>query len=180
MSEFKYISSKAIDYMVWDIVDQIEGVNRTFDIVVGVVRGGLVPAVMLSHRLDAKLVALHVSFRDDGREREDILRQVDAELQTIADLVMDGARVLVVDDIVDGGETMKTVYDELRTRIGSAAGFIEYAALIVNRDQPFLPHYRVQDIHRSTDQAWRVFPWETKRPTEAFSSVKELLEEVSE
>jgi len=178
MSEFKYISEQAIDSMTWDIVDQIESANRSFDVVVGIVRGGLVPAVMLSHRLDAKLIALHVSFRDDGREREDILRQVDAELQTIADIIIDGAQVLVVDDIVDGGDTMQTVYDELQTRIGSAAGFVEYAALIVNRDQPFLPHYHVEDVYRSSDQAWRVFPWERKRPSE--TAVRELIEEASE
>ena len=85
----KYITWKqveqGIDTIVKDLLEHTE-----IDYVVGIPRGGLIIAVMISHRLGVK----HMTI-DHLEKLEEF------------DLDIDKKRILIVDDISDSGQTLK-------------------------------------------------------------------------
>ncbi len=78
-----------------------------FDVVVAVTRGGLVPAAIVARELGIRVIeTVCISSYDyDKQENLKILKTIGAEVAG-AD---GGARVLVVDDLVDTGATGRTV-----------------------------------------------------------------------
>jgi uncharacterized protein len=66
------------------------------DYVVGITRGGLLPAVMVSHWLGVPMKSLDISLRDRGDTVSNCCMSSDA---------YDGINILVVDDINDTGAT---------------------------------------------------------------------------
>ena len=86
------------DELVSSIASQIPD-EESPHAIVGLTRGGLVPAVRLSHMYNAKLFCLNISLRDGMVD--------DSEFDW--DLLDDYTRVLIVDDINDSGKTFNTV-----------------------------------------------------------------------
>lgn len=132
------------------------------EIVAGIARGGLQPALMLSHYYDAKLVSLNVSLRDG---------KVDQGHETIDDLRADielGKRVLIIDDICDTGHTLKAVWDHLALAIpeplsfgAGYTGHTRTAVLWNNTAQDvFDPQYVGREVNRTEDKRWVIFPFE--------------------
>ncbi|MFZ5993308.1 MAG: phosphoribosyltransferase [Deinococcota bacterium] len=72
------------------------------DVVVGVARGGIVPAAMVAHQLGTPLVILRINYRDDAnrpqRSTPDLLAPLDFDPV--------GKRVLLVDDVSVTGATL--------------------------------------------------------------------------
>ena len=106
------------------------------DYIVGLTRGGLVPAVMLSHYLDIPMWTLNVSLRDSDNQEsnlwmaEDALgpqskeRFVDNEsdigsiLEAASSLLEDSGtykQILIVDDINDQGTTLNWIMNDWRS-----------------------------------------------------------------
>ena len=87
-------------------------------IVVGIKRGGLVPAVALSHKLRVPCEVLDWQTRDGFDQIvSDKIREL-YEKHT--------SNILVVDDIVDSGKTLKEVQKQLPKA--------KFAALVVNTE----------------------------------------------
>ena len=116
--------------------------NRDFDSIVAVSRGGLVPAAILARELDIRVVdSICVSSYDYDQQRElKILK--DASLA-------DSPRLLIVDDLVDTGETAKA----LREHFPTACFVTVYAK---PQGKPLVDHY-VTDIEQDT---WIQLPWD--------------------
>ena len=72
------------------------------DVVVGIARGGIVPATMAAHQLGAPLIFLHLNYRDDDNKP----RRVAPELLTPCAFRHAGQRVLLVDDVSVSGATL--------------------------------------------------------------------------
>lgn len=72
------------------------------DIVVGIARGGIVPAAMVAHQLGAGLELLHLNYRDDGNKP----RYPQPKLLQPSHLKLHGQRVLLVDDVSVTGATL--------------------------------------------------------------------------
>jgi hypothetical protein len=51
-----FIDWSTIEFLVDQLTTQIRKSGKQYDAVVGVLRGGLIPAVMLSHRLDLPMI----------------------------------------------------------------------------------------------------------------------------
>ena len=102
--------SKAIVNYPWNTIDELvkEVANRASSFkpthIVGITRGGLIPAVMLSHSFDLPMETLGVSFRDNRATHHTKFKPID------------DARYLIVDDINDSGTTFKVVSDIFRNR----------------------------------------------------------------
>ena len=102
--------SKAIVNYPWNSIDDLvkEVANRASSFkpthIVGITRGGLIPAVMLSHSFDLPMETLGVSFRDNRATHHTKFKPID------------DARYLIVDDINDSGTTFKVVSDIFRNR----------------------------------------------------------------
>ena len=85
-----------------------EKVNEAgFDLVVGVARGGLLPAYLAARWLDIPLETIHLNLRDDShrpvRERPLLLKPVDFDWA--------GKRILLCDDVSNSGATLAVAAD---------------------------------------------------------------------
>lgn len=128
------------------------------DYIVGIVRGGAVPATYLSHKLKIPVVMLHWSTRDSNLVSGNEINC------WIPEDILAGKRVLLVDDIVDGGDTIKEILADWDTSLGGSGQLpmdnIQIAALHYNIDQDVVVHYYDQTISRNVDSRWVVYPWE--------------------
>ena len=124
-------------------------------VVIGIARGGLIPAVLVGRRLKIReMQSIQVVKYDDMKE--DILPKITA-LNTPQVEVLDGADVLLIDDIADEGETLqfaKLVLEKL------GAKSVTTAALFRRSTSKMTPDfYRIE--LETTD--WIVFPWEREQ-----------------
>lgn len=118
--------------------------------IAGVTRGGLIPAVMLSHSLKVeRFTAFHVS-RYTGTE----LRKGGMISQYLSDIPNDGMGWLFVDDIVDSGETSNYILE----RFPKA----RFTCLFVTDNPDRIPYdpYRMHYGVVVPQNQWTVFPWE--------------------
>jgi uncharacterized protein len=132
------------------------------DIIVGIARGGLVPATMLSHYLGKPLEVINYSLRDRKVSQA-------SEMNDVALKIKEKKKVLLVDDICDGGDTLRNVVDTLDEILCNLDDVEEYdfsndlktAVLWNNIGQDlFDPNYVGREINRSENDSWVVFPYE--------------------
>ena len=127
------------------------------DYIVGIVRGGSVPAVYLSHKLKIPLVMVAWNTRD--------ITIFDRESNCwIPEDIMDGKKILVVDDIVDGGDTIRELLADWQSSVAGLGKLpvdnLRVAAMYYNTAQDVKVDYYHREIDRTEDQRWVVFPWE--------------------
>jgi hypoxanthine phosphoribosyltransferase len=154
-----------IQYTNEQILHDLQGIVREIaaegfqpDLIVGIARGGLVPATMLSHYFGVPLISLNLSLRD---------HMVDSQIDYAtlrARLLMD-QKILLVDDICDTGATFAKVIEELQSTKNkvdlSHMLNLRTVALWNNTGQTlFVPHYVGREIDKSKDDRWVIFPYE--------------------
>lgn len=129
-------------------------------LLVGIGRGGLTPAVFLSHRMGLPLVSVDYSTK---------IAQFGEELVTVlARRTRDGDRLLFVEDINDSGKTIGELRAELAAE-GAIANRIRFAVLLDNIRSSQQIDYRARRIDRSVDKDWFVFPWEAMAPRDTLA-----------
>ena len=121
------------------------------EFVIGVGRGGLVPAVYISHQLDLPMLSIDHSSRVPGFADE-LLAKVAA--------MSAGSRLLFVDDINDSGGTITYIRDLLGGN-GCDTTNLRFAVLIDNERSKAQVDYWTDKIDRDEDKRWFVFPWES-------------------
>lgn len=126
------------------LAEQIKASGVKYTHIVGLVRGGLIPAVVLSHKLGLPLRAVQWQTRDKS-DHNHIADSVRDEIHT--------GTPLFVDDLIDSGETASQIFDEL-------GGEVDFAVLYYNIAQSIKPRYFVNTIDRNVDERWIVFWWE--------------------
>jgi len=128
------------------------------DYIVGLTRGGLVPAVRISHLLDIPMHTLKVQLRDGNQ---------DCEMNCwMPEDVTKAKNVLIIDDINDTGETLAWIRDDWEKSVYK--GDIEYwwhkrikvAVLVNNLASKESVDWCATDINKEEDPSWIVFPWE--------------------
>jgi xanthine phosphoribosyltransferase len=126
------------------------------DYIVGVVRGGSVPSVYLSHKLKVPVVMVAWSTRDNFLERESNC--------WIPEDIMNGKKILVVDDIVDGGDTIRELLADWQSSVAGVGKLpvdnLRVAAMYYNTAQDVNVDFYHREINRNEDQRWVIFPWE--------------------
>ena len=132
-----------------DIASHIEIDGWKPDVIIGMVRGGAIPAVYLSHRLKVPVTMLHISTRDFAVISKEIYQVVVGNR---------GKNILFVDDIIDSGHTMQIVLDNFNYMRYNDT--MKIACLIYNKSQPIKADYYHHIIDRDTEQRWIKFPWE--------------------
>ncbi|MFY0580466.1 phosphoribosyltransferase [Cystobacter fuscus] len=148
----------------WQEIDQLVGLlsrqlrSMPIDVVLGVSRSGLVPAVMLSHHLGIRDFAVLDIKRTESDERN--ARKSAPVLRGILNpSLLKGRDVLLVDDIVGEGLTMRAAYEVLRPLCRS----ITSCALAVNqRNLGTAAPRDVVNHHGCLVHGWIEFPWEGK------------------
>ena len=123
------------------------------DILLGIARGGLIPAGSLAYALDCKnLFTISVEFYTGIDER----LEVPVVLPPFLDAHdLDDARVLIVDDVADTGKTLELVHDFCAGHVSEARTAVLYQK----------PRSIIQASYawRHTDQ-WINFPWSSEPP----------------
>jgi len=129
---------------------QIIGSGKQYDYIVGVVRGGAIPAVCLSHRLGLPMKCVSWSTFHGDQMRE--------SAWDIAEDIQDGKKILLVDDILDSGRTFRELFEDWDVQKEQ----VDIAVLIYNTDQSIVPEYFGRKVDKSVDPSWVTFWWETE------------------
>ena len=157
------LTYKDVECLTQDILRQIQTSEDKWrpDYVVGLTRGGLLPAVLISHYLDVPMDALKVSLRDDQETTSNLSMAEDAYL---------GKNILIVDDINDSGATLNWIKQDWEDFHPSRqepwasiwGNNVRVAVLIDN-----LPSkskldisYAGMEINKNEDPRWANFPYE--------------------
>ncbi len=119
------------------------------DVIVGVSRGGLVPAVALSHWFKLPMVPIRTSLRDFPAWETYTPEKKHKN-------------VLIVDDVCDGGETFHKINDEIKEFCDLA----KFASLWWNNECNFTPHVFAREVAKDSENLWIHFPWEFENTQE--------------
>jgi hypoxanthine phosphoribosyltransferase len=125
------------------------------DFIIGVGRGGLAPAVFLSHATGLPMLSVDYSSQ--------VKDFADEPLVKLARRTQSGERLLFFDDINDSGRTIGRLRAKLADG-GAAEGSIRFATLIDNVSSAQTVDYRARTIDRRDTKDWFIFPWEAVAP----------------
>lgn len=133
----------------------IEADTWTPDFLIGVGRGGLVPAAYLSHRTGIQMLSVDHSSGEASF--------ADELLDKLAAKIGEGLNMLIVDDINDSGGTIRYLRAAIEAKTSRPDG-LRVAVLIHNVRSKAKAEYRGSEIDRDSDKRWYVFPWEAVAP----------------
>tara|TARA_R110001583_G_scaffold2854_2_gene19787 strand:+ start:67 stop:519 length:453 start_codon:yes stop_codon:yes gene_type:complete len=121
--------------------------------VVGLARGGLIPATIISYELGVPLLSYGISSYKDTTKTDEFKINQFVNFSDLKSQKEGDPYVLVVDDICDTGDTMHYIHE----KIALAGINAKYATLFTKKQhRKFLDHYGVV-ISKNT---WIEFPWE--------------------
>ena len=174
-------------YSWQDIADAANSITASMlidewkpDYIVGLTRGGLPLAVMLSNKLDIPMKTLNVSFRDneDGSVAESNKQMADDAFGMFQQgHAHEGKKILIVDDINDTGATFQWIKDDWSKLYNYADGVIgnntnsrwetvwgnnvRFAVITENLSSEFsLVDYSTHEVNKAEEDVWLVYPWE--------------------
>jgi len=116
------------------------------DTIVAIARGGLTPAHFIAEALDTHRLYVLNSIHYEDTEKLDTI-----DVFNIPDL-SDAKEVLVVDDIIDSGDTIVEVLDRLRREYPSVK--FRTAALFYKKSASIQPDFSVKEADRWIDFLW--------------------------
>jgi hypoxanthine phosphoribosyltransferase len=165
-----YYSEKTIKSWLHDIIRAMNADGWRPDYIVGLTRGGLVPAAMLSHYLDVPMETLKVSLRDSDHGPESNLWMAEDAYGYHTPEDQDPAKILIVDDINDTGATLNWIRNDWQNscipndtdRWSQIWGNTTRFAVMVNNEASEFKDvdYVGMSINKLEEPIWCVFPWE--------------------
>lgn len=180
MTKKIYIDDSKVRSLVLSIARDISLGDWKPDYIAGISRGGLSPAVLLSHYLDLPLHTLKVTLRDGAEEdcdhncwmAEDAFGYIDYNERSEVGISADKDKrvnILLVDDINDSGATFAWIKNDWRasclpndTAWDTVWGHnVRTAVLVHNLASSETSDYSGMEINKAEDPSWVVFPWET-------------------
>lgn len=179
----RYYDYVHIHEMVNKISFQMYKDNWRPDYIVGLTRGGLVPAVIMSNTLGVPMETLKVSLRDsDSGPESNLWMAEDAFGYDYPNQIVEtyptsiygeegqGKNILIVDDINDTGATLDWIKNDWQSSclpdspkwLNVWGNNVRIAVLIDNLSSGFSGKvdYSAKEINKAEDDIWIVFPWE--------------------
>lgn len=166
-----YYKDSTIKSWLHDIIRSMNTDEFKPDYIVGLTRGGLAPAVMLSHYLEIPMYSLGVSLRDNvgvGPESNCWMAEDAYGYQSVDE--QEPKKILIVDDINDSGATLNWIKNDWQSsclpddtdRWNQIWGnTTRFAVMINNEASDFKDvNYAGQSINKLEEPVWCVFPWE--------------------
>src|SRR3989449_4021943 len=146
MVEFRYIDWTDYGKLVAELTDRIRSRGQTFDLIIGIARGGIPVAMVIADQLEVQIDFINVKSYTGvaAREKPRIVSTLTEDVK--------GKRVLMVDDLIDEGDTMSTVLAYLKPRKPKS---LSTAVLFKKPWSKHEPDYFLEVLDK-----WVVFPWE--------------------
>lgn len=176
MPNKSYYTHDNIKGLTQTILHQLARDNWRPDYVVGLTRGGLLPAVYISQYLDIPMHTLEVKLRDHANTESNLWMAEDA-----FGYKQEPKNILIVDDINDTGATLDWIIEDWQrsclpndpkwTNIWGHN--VRFAVLIDNLSSKFsrTVDYHGEEINKAERDVWIVFPyeewWKSDRQTTA-------------
>lgn len=163
MTKKIYVSYSQMHGYVHEIIRQMDKDQWKPDYVVGLTRGGLLPAVLISQYLDVPMHTLKVSLRDGADD------DCESNAWMAEDAFKHGINILIVDDINDTGATISWIKEDWKSGcfpndnkwMDSIWGNnVRFAVVVDNLASKECVSYRSTEINKDEDPSWIVFPVE--------------------
>lgn len=132
------------------------------DYIVGITRGGLLPAVMVSHYFGTPLYTLKVSLRESGKDCETNC--------WMSEDAFSGKNILIVDDINDSGATFNWLVQDWEASCKPSSEQwqsvwnknVRFATIFNNKASEFTKQidYYSERLDKSQNNVWIEFPYE--------------------
>ena len=161
-----YYSWSDIETMCTSIVHQMYADNWRPDYIIGLTRGGNVPATIISNMTGIRCEALKVSLRDDTSENESNLWMAEDAFGHNKEPM----NILIIDDINDTGATFNWIMQDWRSGCLPSDNRwdavwnnnVRFATLTDNLASEFTEHcaYTCHEINKAEEDVWLVYPWE--------------------
>ncbi|MDG6900857.1 MAG: phosphoribosyltransferase [Nitrososphaerota archaeon] len=146
MPNFRYISWSEYGNLAEALAEKVRANGKKYDLVVGIARGGIPVAMVVSDHLNVKIDFVNVkSYNDIGK------RTAPRILTTLTEGVA-GKDVLLVDDLVDQGDTMTFMMRYLNDQKPKS---LETAVMFKKPWSKSEPDYYLETVSE-----WIVFPFE--------------------
>lgn len=148
------------------MISSMKAQQWTPSVVVGITRGGLIPATLLSQALNIPMCTLKVSLRDALDSSPFSFK----ESTWFAEEIFNDHNILIVDDINDSGATFKWIKDDWTTAILGLLNNnptknmwdnIKFGALVHNAPSNVPSDFFGMEIDKSINPQWISYPWET-------------------
>ena len=162
-----YHTWQDVEAQTQDILRQLHLDSWQPDYVVGLTRGGLVPANLISQYLSCRMETLKVSLRDDEQQETNCWMAEDAFGYDSAER----KNILIVDDINDSGATLNWIREDWMSSCFATSPVwddiwgqnVRVACLYDNESsRSELPvTYSAVTINKAAEDCWIVFPWES-------------------
>jgi hypoxanthine phosphoribosyltransferase len=174
-----YYNWQDVERMCVSIVNQMYADSWRPDYIVGITRGGNVPATIISNMTGIRCEALKVSLRDDNSDSEsncwmaeDAFGYVSVE-NRINDVAVDTnnrKNILIVDDINDTGATFNWIMKDWKSGCLPSShdwndifgSNVRFATLTDNLASEFNSNvsYTCHEVNKTEEDVWLVYPWE--------------------
>ncbi|MBR20510.1 MAG: hypothetical protein CMA64_10270 [Euryarchaeota archaeon] len=152
MIKKKIYTWRDVEKMCSQLLVQLYNSEWRPDYIVGITRGGNVPATILSNMTGIRCEAVKVALRDGetGKSGDSISWMAeDAKL---------GKNILVVDDINDTGATFEWLSNDWGLNGGNN---VRFATLTENLSSNFDGvDYYCDEVNKAEEDVWLVYPWE--------------------
>ena len=161
----QHLTWTQIEDLAIRLADQLP---TSYDVMLVITRGGMVPACIISERLNLRNILVAAVLFYTGQERT---LDKPIFLQFPADPLLSKRRVLIVDDVWDSGRTIMAV----RERVLDCGGYPQTAVLHYKPARNTFSGDR-PDFYVDETDAWIVYPWdvgEAQLPTGILESVSE-------
>jgi xanthine phosphoribosyltransferase len=172
-----YYNWSDINGAVVEIARSVMASDWRPDYIVGITRGGAIPAIMLSQFMGIPMRPLEVSLRDGGNctsdlgMAEDAFGCVPSEIREASGSLLDPAyrkKILIVDDINDQGSTINWIKQDWPSGCHPAHEFwnrvwgnnVRFAVLTNNLASNADIDYYCWEVNKAEEDCWLVYPWE--------------------
>lgn len=130
------------------------------DIILGIARGGLIPAGSIGYALSVKnTYVMNVEYYVGVEERLDVPVILPPYLELVG---LEDKRFLIVDDVADTGHTLNTVREFVSGKVAEARCAVIY-------EKP-ISEVKCEYVWRRTDK-WINFPWSFEGPVAGIEAV---------
>jgi len=150
----KNISWNSFNNHINKLAEKIKKSGKKYDLIIGIARGGLIPAVALSHILNIPM-GVHTVKSYYGKNKKP--PQSDVYVSTTFRINMH-TKILLVDELVDSGDSIKESSERLK-KLDSDIKSMDIAVLYYKENSCVKPDYFVKKFK---SDVWLYFPWENK------------------